>query len=83
MQVAFTSGAYVRIESVDCSGHPVNFLGMEAQDAKAGAVILGLDWSRVLDHLVSVGEDCRCVKLAHSVQSGCTNCHDNNLKMDV
>jgi hypothetical protein len=59
MQVAFTSGAYVRIESVDSSCHPMSFLGITANDAKAGAVILGLDWSRVFGHLVTIGEDCR------------------------
>lgn len=60
MQIAYTSGAYVRIESVESSGRPFSFLAMAAADVRAGAVVLGLDWSRVLGHLVTVGEDCRC-----------------------
>ena len=73
LQIAYTSGAYVRIESVESSGRPFSFLAMAAADARAGAAVLGLDWSRVLGHLVTVGEDCR--RAPHPAALRALHCH--------
>jgi hypothetical protein len=68
-QVAFTSGAYIRMEPVEHASKAFKFLAMDAISARSGAVVLAMDWCRVHGHLVTAGEDCRLAPRKRSTSS--------------
>eukprot|EP00892_Ulva_mutabilis_P006133 jgi/Ulvmu1/3892/UM018_0113.1 len=58
--VAFSAGAYVCVEPTESAvSKPFKWLALEENAARAGAVVLAIDWCNIHRHLVTTGEDCR------------------------
>lgn len=71
VQVAYAAGPYVCVEPTESAvSKPLKWLALEENAARAGAVVLAVDWSTIHRHLVTAGEDCRC---DIEIQCACTH----------
>jgi hypothetical protein len=60
MQVAYSCGSYICVEASECAiSKPYRWQALEESTARAGGVVLSVDWSNSHGHLVTAGEDCR------------------------